>query len=238
MIILPGTDETLRDYFQRLDGAVLDYKRLQGFLFAIACSPDPLKPSEWFELIWLDDEPQFDSEAEAKEFFELLGQSMMDLKQAKGQGFYLPFFSYKSIHEQQKLALWCEGFLMAHQYLEELWDVALMDLDSETLDDAVTAVLNLAATFSELLNTDQHSFDVSLGDGEPSCSQDEVGNVLGEAYQWFGEVLAVYAGVTRQWQQYNRVYDRQQMFLALESVAPDEPCPCASGKTFAKCCLH
>ena len=70
MITLSANDKELQNFLHRLGDAVLDYQRLQGFLFAIACSPEPVKPSEWFELIWLDDEPQFDTEAEAKRFFE------------------------------------------------------------------------------------------------------------------------------------------------------------------------
>ncbi len=40
----------------RCNEAVLSYYQLQGLLFAIACSPEPIKASEWFDLIWLDEQ--------------------------------------------------------------------------------------------------------------------------------------------------------------------------------------
>lgn len=237
MITLSANDKELQNFLHRLGDAVLDYQRLQGFLFAIACSPEPVKPSEWFELIWLDDEPQFDTEAEAKRFLALLVEDMAALEQGLEQGQLLPFFCPTGIDQRRQLGQWCEGFLLAHQYLEELWELALMDIDSEAIDDAVTAALNLASAFTDVLASEQlqfdEGFDHSHADGDKAEKQQ-----LQEAYQWFDEVLSVYADVRMQWQAFKASHDADQLFLALEPVARDELCPCGSGAVFAKCCLH
>ena len=237
MIILPTTDHQLRNMLQTLAGAVLDYDRLSGFLFAVACSPEPVKPSEWFELIWLDDDPQFNDEDEAKSFIRLLKQAMTEVEAAIDKGIYLPFDCPQNEMEKQRLALWCEGFLFAHQYLEELWDVAVMDLDSDAIEDAITAALNLAAAFTDSAYQNQLSLDDDL-DALSEDSEQIDNEKFQEAYQWFSEVLAVYADVANQWRELQAFTDVNQLFLALEPVAKDQPCPCGSGLPFAKCCLH
>ncbi|HET8709819.1 MAG TPA: UPF0149 family protein, partial [Spongiibacteraceae bacterium] len=67
-------EETLLSFLDQLNtrDAVLNYSQIQGLLYAMACSPEPIKPTEWFELIWLNDDPQFESAADAKRFYELL----------------------------------------------------------------------------------------------------------------------------------------------------------------------
>ncbi|MGK0441511.1 MAG: yecA family protein [Pseudohongiellaceae bacterium] len=237
MIILPTTDNELRVFLERLGDAVLDYDRLRGFLFAVACSPELVKASEWFELIWLDDDPQFDDEDEAKRFFQLLREAMADIERGIVQGRCLPFFPPESEQEKNRLGLWCEGFLIAHQYLEELWELALMDLDAEPLDDAITAVLNLATVFTEAVYQGQLHFDEVFDDAELENSETDK-DKFQEAYQWFDEVLGVYAGIRSEWQELQAFSDVDQLFLALEPVARDEPCPCGSGLPFEKCCLH
>lgn len=232
MIILPDTDSELRGYLERLGDAVLDYQMLQGFLFAVACSPESVEPSEWFELVWLNEEPQFDTEDEAKHFFGLLRHVFTDIEQAIERGRYLPMSCPGTILEQQNLARWSEGFLFAHLYLEELWDMALADLASDELDEAVNTVFNLSRTFVEIFQDVQLSFDGEVDGVEMTREQ------LQNAYQWFDESLSLYAKVALLWEEFNTVMDAEQLFLALEPVGRDEPCPCGSGEIFAKCCLH
>src|SRR5579872_3690470 len=68
------SEEALLDFLNHLNArdAVLNYQQIQGLLYAMVCSPEPIKPAEWFELIWLNDDPQFENPAEAKSFYQLL----------------------------------------------------------------------------------------------------------------------------------------------------------------------
>ena len=71
--------------------AVLSYHQLQGLFFAIACSPEPIKPSEWFELIWLSDDPQFDDEVAARGFYKQLVAMADDIAEMTRQRRFFPF---------------------------------------------------------------------------------------------------------------------------------------------------
>ena len=209
--------------------AVLSYYQLQGFLFAVACSPEPIKPSEWFDLIWLDDEPQFENEGDARAFFKLVVALADHIANMARQRRFLPFSARYSERWQEELAQWCDGMLLGHQYLEDLWIIAMDDVDDQALCDDVEASLGLATTFSDVVGTSQ----LSLEDD----SQQEA-DYLAEAYAMFWTVLSSYATLGSIWADGSWDYDAEQLFLALEPVAPGDRCPCGSGEVFAKCCLH
>ena len=209
--------------------AAISYYQLQGLLFAMACSPEPLKPSEWFDLIWLDDEPQFDSEQDARVFYRQVVAMSEHIGEMARQCRYLPFSSQYSSRWQLQLSQWCEGFLLGHHYLEDLWIIALDDLNDSDLYDQLESVLGLAHTFAELLDGQQLSLDgaMMLNDQQ-----------LPDAYETFWQMLASYAAAGRLWAESSWDFDAEQLFLALEPVPLNDSCPCGSGKLFGKCCLH
>lgn len=224
-------ERVLRENISQLHSkeALLGYYQLQGFLFAIACSPETIKPSEWFDLIWLNDEPQFDSEEEAKRFFKLVVALSEHIATMARQRRFLPFSARYSELWQEQLGEWCEGLLMGHQYLEDLWYIATDDLNDQAINSEVEASLSLAATFADLISAKQMSFEEGI---------ELTDDYLPEAYELFWKVLGTYATVGSIWAEGNWKFDAEQLFLSLESVPGDAACPCGSGEVFARCCLH
>ena len=224
-------ERTLLDYLQRLqhNDAVLGYYQLQGLLFAMACSPETISDAEWFELIWLDDDPQFDEESDARDFYRLAVSLSTSVKETIRSQAYNPFGSHYSSQWQAELSQWCDGFLLGHQYLEDLWVFAIDTLNDQLIADDVNAVLSLATTFADLEYAQQLSFEegIALTD-----------DYLPEAFSMFWQVMDSYAGVSEQVKETNNRFDSEQLFLALEPVGRDDPCPCGSGEVFGKCCLH
>lgn len=219
--------ETISE-LQRND-AVVGYYELQGLLFAIACSPEPIKPSEWFELIWLDDEPQFDDEVNARAFYKSVVALADHIAGMARQRRFLPFSARYSERWQLQLSQWCDGMLMGHYYLEELWLIAVDDLDEQAIGGGVDAVLSLATTFADWDGARQLSFEEGM---------ELTDEHLPQAYEMFWRALGTYAGVAELWRAVSWDFDAEQMFLALEPVPHGELCPCGSGLVFAKCCLH
>jgi uncharacterized protein len=202
--------------------AVLSYQQIQGLLYAMVCSPEPVKSAEWFELIWLSDDPHFDDPAEAKTFYRLLQELFRHIGEAARQERYRPGVDIGGQLSQAALSDWCDGFLMGHQYLENLWLVALDDLNDDTLYDQVEAALNSAVAFAER--------DVGNGDdGEVN---------LAAAHLQFQQSLNVYCSVHQRWYQGDSRWDVARLFEEMEPLGPDEPCSCGSGRPFRHCCLH
>ncbi len=221
----------MRDTISRLqlDDAVISYYQLYGFLFALACAPESVRPAEWFDLIWLDDEPQFDHEEDATQFYKMVVALAEHVSQLTNQHRFLPFSVNYSDRWQVELAQWCEGMLMGHMYLEDLWYIALEDIEAPSLTEEVETVLNLATTFADLEDAKQLSFEGGM------ALTDEH---LPEAYELFWKALAAYACVASLWNDVKYEVDAEQLFLALEPVPRENLCPCGSGLIFAKCCLH
>ncbi len=224
-------EQRLRKQLEELHSqeAVLSYYQLQGFLFSIACSPEQIRPSEWFDLIWLSDDPQFDDEKDARDFFRTVVALSEHIADMARQRRFLPFSASYSERWLSELSEWCDGMLIGHQYLEDLWLITLDDLDDQTFIEEVDAALGLASTFYEMASDKQLSFDEEL-----ALTDDH----LPDAYELFWKVLGTYATIGRIWAENTWEMDSEQLFLALESVPKDELCPCGSGLIFAKCCLH
>ncbi|WP_339339336.1 UPF0149 family protein [uncultured Oceanicoccus sp.] len=213
---------------QRND-AVLSYAQLQGLLFALACSPETIRPAEWFDLIWLNDEPQFDNEQDARSFYRQVVALSEHIAEMARQRRFLPFSARYCERWQQELSQWCEGLLLGHQYLEDLWLIAIDDLNDHSVCENVDTTLCLAATFADIIDAQQLSFEQGM---------ELTDEHLPEAYDLFQQVLATYASVASVWAQGVWDVDTEQLFLALEPVARDELCFCGSGEIFSKCCLH
>ena len=225
------TESALQDYLKELQrsDAVLSYFQLQGLLFAVSCSPEPMKASEWFELIWLNDDPQFDDEAEAKVFYRLVADLQKQIAAGLSRGHYLPLPVQFDERWQAELADWCQGLMLGHQYLEELWTVVIEDVADEEMSACVDMVFNLAATFADLESARQQA----LEDGD-----DLLEAHLPEAYALFQRALQDYSNLSAHWGKLISSMGAEQVFEALQPVGRDELCPCGSGKLFSRCCLH
>lgn len=202
--------------------AVLSYRQIQGLLFAMACSPEPIRPSEWFELIWLSDDAHFDDPVEARTFFQLLQELFRHTGEAIRKQRYRPGLDDSGQLSQGTLADWCDGFLMGHHYLENLWVVALEDLGDDELYEQVEDVLRGAMAFAGRCIGNGEDGDVSLI----------------AAHLQFQQALAGYASVHQLWYRTGTRWDAARLFAAMEPPGADQPCSCGSGRPFRHCCLH
>lgn len=224
-------ERSLRDKLDSLhhSGDAISYYQLQGLLFAVACSPETIKPSEWFDLIWLNDEPQFENEADARSFYRCVVSLANHIAEMARQRRFLPFSPRYDERWLDELGHWCEGLLIGHQYLEDLWSITLDDLDDQSFVDEIEATLSLAASFADQDESSQLSFGEEM---ELSHSRQA------DAYDLLWKVLATYATVGSLWAEHAWQWDAEQLFLALEPVPRESLCPCGSGVIFARCCLH
>lgn len=219
------SEEALLGYLYALGtrDAVLNYQQIHGLLYAMACSPEPIKPSEWFELIWLSDDPQFDDPIEARTFYELLVELFHSIDNDVRRERYSPGGALK-VQSAIALADWCDGFLAGHQYLENLWIVALDDLNDEHLFERVEATLDWAVAF--------------VAGDIVDWAVDEHDDVLATERLRFEQLLDDYRAVRTLWGEGTWQWDVEQQFVTMEPAGRDDYCPCGSGRLFKQCCLH
>lgn len=216
-------EETLLRFLDQLNtrDAVLNYAQIQGLLYAMACSPEPIKPAEWFELVWLNDDPQFENAVEAKRFYQLLVELFGAITtEVARDRFQLCQLAAGRV-DATGLADWCDGFLLGHHYLEEIWDAALDDLDDDKLFEAVDETLDCAMRFV--------TADMADCDDEALLMTELIR---------FQQLLHDYCHIHTQCRPGQMLWSAERMFVEMEPAARGETCPCGSGRLFEHCCLH
>ncbi|MGD8320863.1 MAG: YecA family protein [Gemmatimonadota bacterium] len=111
----------------------------QGFLFAVACAPELVPPSEWLPEIFGEREPEFATTKEAERILgTLMGIYNEVVGSARGGKPHLPRDCrlrddpVSNLDSDAPVAGWSRGFREGHMWLEELWDLPFPeDLDQE-----------------------------------------------------------------------------------------------------------
>jgi yecA family protein len=126
------------DHPERPDGT-LRLHELQGFLFAIACSPETIAPSEWLPLIGNDEGLNFAGQNEAQEILGLVmalynevNAAVLERSNTLPAGCAFDEDISKNFEDDSSISQWSRGFASGHDWLAEVWDEYLFgELDEE-----------------------------------------------------------------------------------------------------------
>ena len=221
------TDETLseRDML-RLDEllarygnerSVMGYSELNGFLAAIVSGPEPVPPSHWLPWIWgdMDDQPEWESTAEAEEFHGMVFTAMNEHARAlrTSPGEFQPVFDVVEADDGEDepkllLAPWCMGYMRGVGLCD--WPVLPQDIHQ----------------WLALIEQQGEPDEIKRQLMAESDAQDELASEL---------TLAALM-LQRFWME-QELPATAQMRTGLK-VGRNDPCPCGSGKKFKQCCLH
>jgi yecA family protein len=118
----------------RPDGT-LRFHELQGFLFAIACSPETIAPSEWLPLIGNDESLNFADESEAQEILGLVmdlynevNTAVLERSNSLPAGCAFDKNISKNFEDDSSISQWSRGFAAGHDWLDEECGATLMVL--------------------------------------------------------------------------------------------------------------
>lgn len=129
----------------------LSYHQAQGFLFTVAAAPELVGPSDWLPMIFAEQNPGYSSPEEANQIIGELMALYNDINRAViEQTPALPSDcvvhpnALDNLEPSAPLSQWSRGFLVGHQWLEELWDVEMPD----DMNEDVGAMLMTLAFFA------------------------------------------------------------------------------------------
>jgi len=115
----------------RPDGT-LRFHELQGFLFAIASSPETISPSEWLPLISNDEDIGFRDENEAQRvlncimtLFNEVNTTVLERSDKLPRGCEFKEDIFSNFDVKVSISQWSRGFMIGHDWLSELWDNSL-----------------------------------------------------------------------------------------------------------------
>ena len=219
----PLTDaefEQLSAILERLgDERRMNLERLDGFLAALICGPNLVRPSEYLPRI-LGEDFVFEDTSVLQEFLSLIMRHWNMIVDTLNSGeIYLPLL----LEDENGISHandWAIGFLHGMGYRKEDWAVLL---DDEENGGSLIPIFALA---------NEHNPDPSLRPYNES-----IGMELREQL-----IAGAAAGMNRIYR-----YFKTQRLIETDSnpttfrrttpkIGRNDPCPCGSGKKFKQCC--
>jgi yecA family protein len=149
--LTPDEESWLRAFLLRSRERTPDVfclEEIYGFLHAIVSAPELVPSADWVGAIFGDDGAQFETQAEAEKFYQL----MMDLYNRFNQGVLQQSVHLPASIERRRpallnfepdspLHLWSRGFAQGHDWLEEAWEIELPEEIDEPLGSCVAALM-------------------------------------------------------------------------------------------------
>lgn len=261
----------LEDDFHRLD-ALLDatgnenamvVEEIDGFLAALACSPDPIGEDDLLAQV-LGAEP-FDDDVTASgaseavpaetqaEIAALLRRHAARVIAALDAGEFGPVLSYDDEGNADGVA-WAVGFLRAVELHPDSWDAMLEEKD---FDDALDAMQSLAAELEEADGDDADDDDAD-GDEDGNADTDADDDAGDDADtdegapsapgsraerdalidRMIGDVADIHE-YFRPWREAGTTPAAMRVETVRRTepkIGRNEPCPCGSGRKYKNCC--
>lgn len=197
----PREAQTLTSFLadpKRPEGTLV-FHELQGFLFAIASSPELVMPSDWQPMISNDEAIGYQDEAEAQEIiglimkqYNVINAGVLERSDRLPRGCEFQDKVSDNFDENWPIAQWSHGFMIGHDWLSEVWDEYL----PEELDgDLGSAAMVLSFFSSRRLAEAYHlEFTTTPQKRKPSVPFDEFAVQIREL---FPPSLSAYAHIGR-----------------------------------------
>jgi yecA family protein len=141
------------------DGGPMGYCEMAGFLFAVACAPELVMPSEWIPAILGEGMDAFGSLAEVQDAMNLvmalnnhINREVLERNPKLPPGIEARKVPMDNFGPEAPLGRWAQGYSSGQMWLEETWDAHLKDspesLNEETLDEVLGTLMMALGFFA------------------------------------------------------------------------------------------
>jgi len=200
-----------------MQGKAMRIDKLQGFLCAVASSPDIIPPSRWMPAA-LGGEIEYDSLEHATDatallmsFYNSIAGSLHDNIPPQ-----LILEPVSALNKEPDYRTWCDGYILGWSLSTEEW----LRRGNEPLKNLTFPILLLSGAFKE---------DAELK-GENMTSAEEYAQATRDCAEMLPQAVL---GIYNFW-----LSKRKPTPLKRESpkMGRNDPCPCGSGKKLKQCC--
>ncbi len=150
--MIPNEDpvdlEPLGDFLDsaRAPEACMDLSELDGFLAGLAVGPDPVPTEEWLPMVWDDEDPEFEDQAEA----DLILGTMFARYNEIVEGLDADDSGYDPVYWQDATGRtvvedWAVGFMRAVGMRRPAWEGVLETADGARLFIPIVALASLSS---------------------------------------------------------------------------------------------
>lgn len=221
----------------------LSYAGLQGFLFAVVCSPVAVRPPDWLPVIFDGDSAHFESKGQEDKvldsiarLYSILNASFIDEIDELPDCCAFLTEPLANFDPDSSVAQWSQGFERGHRWLGGHWETVL---EGDSLDDAAGA----AAALTFFASRDDT--EAMLSDDGLPVNAHELTGICQSVQRMFPNALCNYADIAREYEA-RQVDQTDEDFASASatdrvmhdmlSVDGDDPCPCGSGRKYQRCC--
>ena len=204
-------------YTEGKDEGVIGISELDGLFTALVSGPGTIPPTQWLPAVWGDFEPVWESVQDSEKILGLMLRHMnsiaaMLLEQPDD---FEPIFMERVVEDKAYTIVdeWCEGYSLGVDLAAPLW---------ETGGREMTILLTPILAFTSETNWRGHEFD----DDELETMQDTI----------IPNVRLIHAYWLARRDEFVIATPPEQR--SEQRVGRSDPCPCGSGRKYAKCCLH
>ena len=199
------------------DEGILGVSELDGFLTAVASSPNLIPPSVWIESIWGDYDQIWDSPEDFKIVFDTLTRLSHEIicRIMEYPEDYEPLFLENRVENKIYLIAddWCEGYMRGVNLWEQGW---------QSSNKRLSKLIGVISAFTEAGDWSAHELEeTALVEAQNSIKGCVLGIhkvfLLHRKMQLDAEILPT---------------------ITAQKIGRNKPCHCGSGKKFKKCCLH
>jgi uncharacterized protein len=230
----PAQAEALRAALAARGSASLGYCELAGFLFALACAPQAVMPSEWIPRVLGEGESAFASLEEAQRVLDLvmalhnrINLEVTERAPALPAGIEPRANPMENFGPDAPLGQWAGGFGAGQLWVEEAWDQCLRDEpDGGTLDQTLGG-LNAALSF--FMQRELAGKWLAKMPGNPTLER-AARRTLDALPTAMIALAELGRGLEQAWRERARTPARRP------KVGRNAPCPCGSGRKYKQCC--
>lgn len=211
----------------------MSYCELAGFLFAVACSPEIVQPSEWMPLVFNEEEGGFGTLEEAQEIlpaimalYNHVNHGVLDRNPALPPGCTVHDDPPVNLEPDAPLSQWARGFTQGHDWLSKLWD----EYTPDSLSDELGANMLVLSFFTNRRLAEAYRKEVKQQDKPLGDMAADMLRLLPDAMRGYAHLGRTIYEALRNEPQLSRVPVRGT------KTGRNDPCPCGSGKKYKKCC--
>jgi uncharacterized protein len=212
------------------------YHELQGFFFAVASSPELIRPAEWLPLIFDDKDAGYSSLDEANAvlgdvmslYNSINASAMSDAPALPDDCTFRPT-ALGNFEDDAPVGLWSRGFIAGHDWLTELWEGYV----PEEFDEEFGACLVALTFFSskEIANRYRREFALQ---GTLSKTAAEVVDLIPEAAAEYARLGRAIDRVIQETE--NETASAPAPPVRRTKIGRNAPCSCGSGRKYKMCC--